>query len=316
MAHRRAKLTPAGRQLLVNRVLKEGWPACRAAEAAGVSRTTTYKWVRRFREEGTSGLGDRSSRPAAMPRQLSAELTARVLAVRRDRRWGPHRVAAVLELPRSTVYAVLVRHHCSRLRDFDPPTGKPLRYVRAAPGELVHMDIKKLGRVPHGGGHRIFGEASRPSGTSGLGYDFLHVAVDDASRLAFIQALADETDRSATTFLQAAVGFYQRHGIKVERILTDQGNAYRSRRFNLALDELGIKHKLTRRRRPQTNGKAERLIQTLLREWAYVRLFTSNQARLAALPKWVYFYNSRRPHTALGGRSPLAVVNNVRRNYN
>jgi transposase InsO family protein len=315
MAHRRAKLTPSGRRLLVDRVLVYGWPACRAAEAAGVSRATAYKWVGRFRSEGQSGLEDRSSKPRCMPKQLASDVVAQVLAVRRDRRWGPHRLAAVLKLPRSTVYAVLRRHGCSRLADFDRATGKALRYVRANAGELVHVDIKKLGRIPDGGGHRIFGEASRPTVNPRLGYDFIHVAVDDASRLAFVQVFPDEGPRAASQFLRAAVAFYAKHGIRVERVLTDRGNAYMSGGFRLAAQGLGIRHKLTRPRRPQTNGKAERLIQTLLREWAYSRLFTSNAARLAALPRWVYFYNSRRPHTALSGCSPLAAVNNLRGNY-
>lgn len=318
MAHRRAKLTPSGRLLLVSRVLLEGWPTCRAAEAAGVSRATAYKWVHRFQLEGKGGLDDRSSRPVRMPRQLPAETTAKVLAVRRDRRWGPHRVAAVLGLARSTVYAVLVRNGCSRLSDFDRSTGKPLRYVRGRPGELVHIDTKKLGRIPDGGGHRLLGDQARPKtgwGHGGRGYDYLHVAVDDATRLAFVQVLPDESDAAAARFLTAAVAFYARHGFAVERVLTDRGNAYLSRRFRSTAADLAVTLKLTRPRRPQTNGKAERLIQTLLREWAYARLFRSNSARLAALPRWVYFYNSRRPHTALGGRSPLAAVSNVSGNY-
>ena len=285
----------------------------------GVSRATAYKWVRRFQAEGSGGLEDKSSRPRQSPRALPVAQVNRILAVRRHQRGGPHRLSAVLQQPRSTIYAVLVRHGCSRLADFDRATGKPIRYVRSQPGELVHLDIKKLGRIPPGGGHRILGDQARPRSywkEPARGYDYLHVAVDDASRLAYVQVLRGEGAEAVSAFLLQAARFFGRHGVRVERVLTDRGYCYLSRRFRAVGTELGLALKTTRPRRPQTNGKAERFIQTLLREWAYVRLYRSNDERLESLPRWLYAYNSRRPHTALGGRSPLDVVNNVSGNYN
>jgi transposase InsO family protein len=312
--HRRAALTVTGRETLVRRVLVDGWPACHAAAAMAVSRATAYKWIARFKAEGRAGLVDRSSRPHHTPRALAKEQVERILAVRRQRRWGPHQLSAALRLPRSTIYAVLVRQGCARLTDFDRLTGKPLRYVRERPGELLHIDIKKLGRIPPGGGHRLLGDHARRGGGNGhprIGYDYLHVAVDDASRLAYVRVMPDESSTSTAAFLRDARTYYARHRIRLERVITDCGRAYCSVRFRAAARELGIVHKTTRPRRPQTNGKAERFIQTLLKEWAYARLFRSNDQRRDTLPRWLYFYNSRRPHTALGGRSPLDVVNNV-----
>lgn len=304
-----------GRQQLVHRIVREGWPACRAAEAMCVSRATAYKWVQRFREQGLAGLEDRSSRPHHCPHRLSHKLEERVLAIRRHQRWGPHRLSTVVQLPRSTIYAVLVRSGCSRLSDFDRLTGRPIRYVRDRPGELLHLDIKKLGRIPPGGGHRVRGREKGGWGLRRMGYDYLHVAIDDASRLAYVRALPNERGDTAVAFLRAANAFFQRNGVRVERILTDRGSAYVSHTFRAAMAELDIRHKLTRPRRPQTNGKAERFNRILAEEWAYARPYTSNQARLDDLPRWLYRYNARRPHTALGGRSPLDVVNNVCGNY-
>jgi transposase InsO family protein len=313
--HRRAKLTVTGRALLVRRIAELGWPACRVAEAMGVSRATAYKWLHRYREEGTAGLSDRSSRPYRQPRRVPQEVEHQVLAIRRHQRWGPHRLSAVVQLPRSTIYAVLVRAGCSRLSDFDRMTHQPIRYVRERPGELLHIDIKKLGRIPPGGGHRVRGRAHGGWGKLRMGYDYLHVAVDDASRLAYVQALPDERGDTAVAFLRAANAFFLSHGVRVERVLTDRGSAYVSRTFNASLAALGMTHKMTRPRRPQTNGKAERFNRILAEEWAYARPYSSNQSRLDALPRWLYRYNARRPHTALGGLSPLDVVNNVCGNY-
>lgn len=314
--HRRAKLTVTGRALLVRRVVEMGWPACHVAEAMGVSRATAYKWLGRYREEGQDGLADRSSRPYRQPRRLPQHVEERVLAVRRHQRWGPHRLSAVLQLPRSTIYAVLVRAGCSRLADFDRITKQPIRYVRERPGELLHIDIKKLGRIPLGGGHRVRGRAQGGWGKQRMGYDYLHVAIDDASRLAYVQALPNERGDTAVAFLRAANAFFLSRGVRVERVLTDNGSAYVSSAFRSAIVELGMRHKRTRPRRPQTNGKAERFNRTLAEEWAYARAYISNQARLDILPRWLYRYNVRRPHTALGGLSPLDVVNNVCGNYN
>ena len=315
MAHRSSKLTPAGRHLVVRRY-QAGWVADRVAEAVGVSRATVYKWVRRFATEGAAGMQDRSSRPRRSPRALSREQVERILRLRRGLKQGPHRLVPLAQSPRSTIYAVLRRHGCSRLRDFDRVSGSPLRYVRERPGELLHMDVKKLGRVPSGGGHRVLGRAGLNRHRS-VGYDFIHVAVDDTSRVAYVAALPDETASSTIHFIRSAVGFFADLGVQVERLMTDGNRTYRvSRDLRLALDELGIKHKFTRPYRPQTNGKAERFIQTLLNEWAYTRPYRSNEERLRALPRWVAFYNSRRTHTALGNQAPLPVlVNNLLGNY-
>ncbi len=280
----------------------------------GVSRATAYKWLRRFRQEGPVGLEDRCSRPHHHPRRLSLKTEERIVAVRQHQRWGPHRLSAVLHVPRSTVYAVLVRQGCSRLRDFDRLTGTPVRYVRQRPGELVHIDVKKLGRIPPGGGWRMLGvEGYHHSqwGRVSLGYDYLHVAVDDASRLAFVQARPNERSDQAALFLEAAQRFFLSHGVRVERVLTDRGAAYTSKLFRATAAQLKIRPKTTRPYRPQTNGKAERFNRTLADEWAYARIYRTNAARLDELPRWLYRYNARRPHTALGGLSPLDVVNNV-----
>ena len=319
MAHPRAKLTVAGRELVVRRIVEGGWPAVRVAEAMGISRATTYKWLARFRAEGQPGLEDRSSRPRRSPRCLSVEQVQRILAARHQQHWGPHRLAPVLGHPRSTIYAVLRRHRCARLRDFDGPTQLPIRYVMDQPGQLLHLDVKKLGRIPPGGGHRLLGrQAARPHNpkSSGLGTDFIHVAVDDASRLAFVRVYQDERGDTAARFLREATGYFARRGVRVERVMTDCAKAFcTSRVFRATLAELGARHLRTRPYRPQTNGKAERFIQTLIREWAYARLYRTNDVRLASLQRWVYFYNSRRTHTALGGKTPSAAVSNLCGNY-
>jgi len=319
MAHRRAKLTVAGRELVVRRIVEGGWPTVRVAEAMGISRATAYKWLARFRTEGQPGLEDRSSRPRRSPRRLSADLVNRILAARRQQHWGPHRLAPALRVPRSTIYAVLRRHQCARLRDFDPPTGAPIRYVMERPGQLIHVDVKKLGRIPPGGGHRLLGrEIGRRNNPKGLrlGTDFVHVAVDDATRLAFVRVYRDERGVTASHFLQAAAQFFGRHGMPMQQVMTDCARSFRaSRCFQEALRQVGARHLLTRPYRPRTNGKAERFIQTMIHEWAYTCLYATNDLRLAALPRWVHFYNSRRTHTALGGRAPLTVVNNVCGNY-
>jgi len=318
MGHAKAKLTLAGRRLLVERIEHDGWSAAVAAEAVGVARATAYKWVRRYRGEGIAGLVDRSCRPLRSPRALTPDQVRQIVRLRHALKRGPHRLAALAGHPRSTIYAVLRRQGCARLRDFDRPTGRPVRYVREQPGELLHLDVKKLGRIPPGGGHRVLGRAHGPhSHRWGLGYDFLHVAVDDATRVAFVQALPDERGSTCARFLLEAGAFFARQGVVIERVLTDRAMAYTlSPAFRQALVALGAAHKLTRPYRPQTNGKAERFIRTLLDEWAYARLYPSNHHRLQRLPRWLRFYNLDRPHTALAGLSPLvALVNKVRGNY-
>lgn len=308
MAHPRARLTPFGRLLIATRV-QEGWPIARAAEAAGVSRATAYKWVRRYREEGLAGLEDRPSAPHRRPHALSAREERRILRARRRRRVGPHRLGPELGYPRSTVYAVLRRNGLSRLRDADRPTGVGVRYVRERPGELVHLDVKKLGRVPDGGGHRMLGRAAAHPSHRGRGYDYLHVAVDDRSRYAFVRVFGDERGTTTARFLLEAAAHFQDLGVRIERVMTDRHHSYLlSREFQEALRQIGARHKPTRGYRPQTNGKAERFIRTMLEEWAYAKLYRSNQARLRDLPAWVESYNHRRPHTALGGRPPISAL--------
>lgn len=318
MGHPKAKLTEFGRLLLVQRMRANGYSASGAATSVGVSRATAYKWRRRFELEGLVGLQDRSSRARRRPRALADARVAQVLTARRELKAGPHRIAPVLGLSRSTVYAVLRRHGVSRLSDFDRSTTVPIRYVRERPGELLHIDVKKLGRIPVGGGHRILGRANQITHRQPLrGRDFLHVAIDDASRVAFVQVRADERGESCAGFLLAAAEFFARHGIHIQRVMTDRAMNYvLSPRFREALTQLGARHKPTRPYRPQTNGKAERFIRTMLHEWAYARLYPTNDERLAVLPRWLDYYNSERPHTALGGLSPYSwLVNKASGNY-
>jgi transposase InsO family protein len=307
VGHRRAALTPLGRRIVAERVLVQGWTQAAAAEAAGVARATVVKWVTRYREEGLSGLEDRSSAPRRRPHALPATQVERILRARRRTGDGPHRLGPMLGHPRSTVYGVLRRHGCSRLSDADRSTRIPIRYERERPGELLHIDVKKLGRIPFGGGHRMLGrELGRRDRRRGVGRDYLHVAVDDHSRVAFVQVHPDEKGHTAARFLIDAAAFFAEHGVKIERVMTDRHLSYmKSTDFQEALSRIGAGHRPTRRYRPQTNGKAERFIQTLKREWAYRRLYTSNESRLRALPRWVDFYNLRRPHTAVGGRPPI-----------
>jgi len=309
MLHRTAKLTPFGRQLLVNRILIEGWPPATAAEMLGVSRATAYKWLRRYRSEGLPGLEDRSSRPRRQPRALGERQVRRILLARRRLRVGPHRLGPLLGHPRSTVYGVLRRHGHSRLAHADRLTGTPVRYVRERPGELVHVDVKRLGRVPDGGGHRMRGPSARNH--QGGGHDYLHVAVDDATRVAYVAVRPDEQAPSTVTFVEEAVAFFAGQGVRVERVMTDNAWTYtHSRELARLFEELDIRHVRTRPRRPQTNGKAERFIGTLQREWAYRRLYRSNAERLASLPGWVDAYNRRRPHAGLDGQTPMSVLVN------
>jgi len=316
MGRARGKLTPAGRLLLVQRVTVLHWPVSQAASSMGVSRETAYEWLGRWRRDGAAGLEDRSSRPHRSPRRVPAAVERRILMLRRRLKWGPHRLAPLVGYPRSTIYAVLARHGMTRLRDLDRSTGVPVRYVRDHPGELLHLDMKPLARVPEGGGHRVLGRVPGPH-RRGAGYEVIHVAIDDASRLAFAQIRPDGRALTVVQFLTDAVGFFAEHGIRIQRIMTDRGWSYtQSPRFRAVARRLRIRHKITRPYRPQTNGKAERFVQTLLREWAYARLYRSNEERRIAFPKWLHYYNHHRPHTALEGRVPAVVsVNNVCGNH-
>jgi transposase InsO family protein len=288
-----------------------GWSVATAAEAQGISRATGYKWVRRFRAEGSAGLADRSSRPHRSPRATPAAEIERILAARTEWRWGPDRLGPLTGHPASTVAAILHRSGVPRLADLDRPTGLPVRrYEACHPGALVHQDHKKLGRIPDGGGHRALGRARAPhSHHAALGYDHFEVVVDDRSRRSVVVQVADESAESAAAALELALAAFGAAGIEVERVMTDNAWAYRSKAYRAVLADR--RQTRTRPYRPQTNGKAERFIGTLVREWAYARTYATNAARLAALPTFVEFYNHRRPHTALGGLSPAAVVNNV-----
>jgi len=314
--HRKAKLTVFGRRLLVDRIELEGWPIAHAAAMTGVSRQTATKWVRRYRADGLAGLEDRSSRPHRSPRRLAPEQVAAILAARHELGVGPHRLAPVVGSPRSTITDVLRRHGLSRLRDRDRPSGVPIRYVRERPGELLHLDVKKLGRIPDGGGHRIHG---RGGGTrrARRGYDFVHHAIDDASRVAYVDVFGDERGATCAGFLREAAAFFARQGVRIERVMTDNARNYvDSRLFQTAIADIGARHKRTRPFRPQTNGKSERFNRTLLDEWAYARPYTSNNERLIALPEFVERYNHHRPHTSLKGLTPMAfLVNNVSGNH-
>jgi transposase InsO family protein len=316
MAHANARLTQFGRLLLVQRITELGWPPAQAAQSLGVSRATADKWLGRYRAEGPAGLADRPSRPRRCPHALPASQVRRVLAARRGRRQGPHRLAWQLGMPRSTIYGVLRRHGMNRLAHLDRPSGAVVRYQREHPGELVHLDVKKLGRIPDGGGHRIHGRAAARRGR-GIGYDYVHTAIDDRSRVAFSQLLPDETGETSARFLVEAAAFFAEHGVVIQRLLTDNAKAYaQSLRFAETAAGLGIRLKRTRPYRPQTNGKVERFNRTLLEEWAYARLYHSNDERRRAFTRWLRFYNHRRPHTSLDGLTPMAVlVNNVHGNH-
>jgi len=300
----------------VDRIETDGWSTARAAEAAGVSRQTATKWVRRYRDFGIDGLEDASSRPQHSPRALPKAQVEAILLARHELGVGPHRLAPLLGIPRSTIGDVLERHGLSRLADRDRPTGIPIRYVRERPGELLHMDVKKLGRIPDGGGHRFRG---RGHGTprARRGYDDIHQVVDDMSRVAYGAIYADERGPTCAAFLREAAAFFARLGVRIERVMTDNAKNYTaSRAFAGALDEIGARHLRTKPFRPQTNGKSERFNRTLLDEWAYARPYDSNNERLLAFGPWLDHYNQHRPHSALGGRTPMEVlVNNVSGNH-
>ena len=317
MNHRRAKLTVEGRKALVNRILVEGWPVSAAAEAQCVSAATAYKWVRRFRELGEAGLFDRSSRPHHSPRRLDPRREAAIIAFRHRSRVGPHRIAWALGESPSTVHAVLRRHRMARLVHLDRPTGKVIRYEKETPGELIHIDVKRQARIPSGGGWRVHPVAEGISNNrrhvyrqGRLGSDRLHVAVDDATRIAYIEVLDDERSTTAQAFTERAIAYYRSLGMEVKAVMTDNGPSFKVtyRRF---LGELGIEHVPIRPYRPQTNGKVERFNRTLTSEWAYAAPFSSNDERLATLPAWLHAYNYHRPHMALGGATPMAALNHV-----
>jgi transposase InsO family protein len=322
MAHATARLTPAERLILVGRIAAQPRrPITHIAHEMGVSWTTAYRWWGRHQQLGQAGLVDRPSIPLRSPRRTAARLEERIVRLRRHQRLDPASIAARLGLPASTVHRVLVRHQLNRLAWLDRPTGRPIRrYEHDRPGNVLHLDVKKLGRIPAEGGHRVHGRAtgtvnSRANRSAG-GYDYLHAAVDDHSRLAYVEVLGDERAQSCARFWRRAHRWLALHGITVHRGLTDNGAGYRSRLFGAALADACVRHQRTRPSRPQTNGKVERFNRTLLEEWAYRRLYRSNTARDRAAQPWVHRYNHHRAHTALGGQPTISRVNNLPGYYN
>jgi len=282
--------------------LKEGWSVAMVGAAFHQSDTTVRKWWRRYRAEGRAGLQDRSSRPKRFRRPVEQGRVVQIIALRRKRLTG-WQIAQILRMPRSTVAAVLHRAGLSRLALLEPPKPPPVRYERERAGELVHLDVKPLAKIGVVG-HRIHGDRSRRA--PGVGYEFVHVAIDDASRLAYAEVLADQRGTTAVDFFERARRFFAAHGIRhIERVMTDNGSCYVSRRFRRALDRHQMRHLRTRPYRPETNGKAERFIQTMLLGWAYKRPYPTSKRRTAALVPWLRYYNERRPHRSLGMHSPL-----------
>ncbi|WP_405482819.1 IS481 family transposase [Streptomyces anulatus] len=317
MSHRNARLTVHGRRILVDRVLG-GRPVAHVAAEMGISRPTAHKWIRRWRAEGDTGLADRSSRPHRTPHRTPRAVEARVCDLRRTRKLGPARIGPVLGLPASTVHRILTRHRLNRLSWIDRPTGTLIRrYERDRPGELIHIDVKKLGRIPDGGGHRTLGRQAGRATRSNMGFDYIHSAVDDHSRLAYSEIHTDEKAATCAGFLTRAAAFFHRQGIpRIERVLTDNAWAYRKGlAWKNALADLGATGKLTRPYRPQTNDKVERFNRTLLDEWAYIRPYTSNTERAEVLADFLHTYNHHRCHTALDGHPPITRVNNPAGQY-
>ena len=301
--HQNARTTFHSRELMVDRVLKRGMAVSLVADQFGVSRQTVYKWIWRFREGGLSALHNRHSRPSRMPRRMPVQTVATIAAMRRMRMTSPA-ISLALSLPLSTVGLEIRRLGLNRLSRLEP---RPpvIRYEHDKPGDMIHLDIKKLGRID-GVGHRITGDKSRPQ--PGAGWEFLHVCVDDHSRLAYSEVLPDEKATSATCFLIRAVGWFKRHGVTVDRVLTDNGSCYRSALFKTTCQYLGARPKKTKPYTPRTNGKAERFIQTSIKEWAYSQAYESSAERQDNLKPWLDFYNNERPHSALKRKPPVSRI--------
>lgn len=319
MGHRNARLTVYGRGLLVERVLA-GMPVAHAARAMGVSRQSAHRWLSRFAAEGPAGLEDRSSRPGRMPGRTRPEVEARVVEARRRLRWGPDRLGPELGIPARTVSRILRRHQMPRLVECDPLTGEVIRaskatavrYEKDRPGELIHVDVKKIGRIPEGGGWRALGRQVRTAARrkARVGYDYVHSAVDDHSRLAYSEILNDEQGPTAAGFLLRAADHFATHGIaRIEAVMTDNHWSYtKSSDFTQTLADIGARHIRIRPHCPWQNGKVERFNRTLQTEWSYRQIFLSNHERTAALQPWLHNYNNRRRHSSLGGLPPISRV--------
>lgn len=323
MSHANARLTPAGRLTMVQRI-GAGRPVAHVAAEMGVSRTTAWRWWRRFQAEGLAGLVDRSSVAHSHPRRTSACAETRVRIARMLTRRGPLTIARLVGVPASTVGRVLTRHHTPLLRECDPLTGQVVRasrrtanrYEHPHPGSLIHVDVKKLGRIPDGGGWRAHGRSEAVRGR-GVGYDFVHAAIDDHSRLAYVEIHHDEKTSTCARFLTNAAAYFADRGItRIERVITDNAFAYRrGTGFAMAVARLGAVQKFIKPHCPWTNGKVERLNRTFATEWAYSRVWTSNADRAAALPTWLEGYNMDRPHLGINGARPIERVNNATSQY-
>jgi transposase InsO family protein len=306
MAHRNAKLTVHGRLLLCRRIEEQGWLLRAAADAAGISRQTASKWRARFHAEGLPGLADRSSARRCPPRRIGGTLLRRIVRLRLRLRVGPHRLGWLCGAPRSSVYAVLCRLGLNRLRALSPR--EPVcRYCWPAPGDLLHLDTKKLGRIGPGGGWRFTGRPLK-NRHRGIGYNIVHVAVDDHSRLAYAEELPDELGGTTAAFLERALTCFAEQGIVVRRVLTDNGVPYRSLVFRDAIEAAGLRHLRTRPYRPQTNGKAEAFVKIVQNIWAYRRPYDSEAERIAALEGFLTYYNHFRPHGGLDGHTPMKML--------
>jgi transposase InsO family protein len=329
VVHRNAPLSETGRLRLARCVVEDGWPLRRAAERFQVSPTTAARWAARYRQDGAAGMADRSSRPRSSPARTPARTERRIIGLRVSRRLGPARIAFRLGLNPSTVHKVLARYRCPRLAHLDRATGAPVRrYEREQPGELVHVDVKKLGNIPDGGGWRYVGRRQGDRNRSvtpdkprnayrgpKMGTAFVHTVIDDHSRVAYAEIHDDETATTATAVLRNAVVWFGARGVAIERVLSDNGPAYKSRLWTDTCAELGITVKKTRPYRPQTNGKIERFHRTLADGWAFKRFYNSETSRRAALPAWIHEYNHHRPHTAIGKATPITRLTNLPGQY-
>lgn len=315
MAHANARLNLHGRRLLIERIIDDGRPVAHVAKELGISRQCAHRWVARFRAEGDVGLADRSSRPHHCPRRVAPEVEQAVLSMRRLERRGQDWIGPELGIPARTVGAILHRHRVPLLHTCDPLTGEVIRaskttavrYERNVPGDLVHVDVKKVGRIPDGGGWKAHGRGERPHYKRNVGYDYVHAAVDDHTRLAYAEILTNETGATCAAFLVRAAGFFAEHGISIRQVISDNALNYtRSRDFAAAIDSIGAEHITIKAHCPWQNGKVERFNRTVQTEWAYRQIFLTNAERAAALAPWLDFYNTRRRHSAIGGLPPIS----------
>ena len=326
--HANAALTPRARLRLARLVVDHGWPPARAAERYDVSWKTASKWAARYRVEGAAGMGDRSSRPHHQPTRTPAPMVRKIVHLRWKQRLGPVQIGDRLGMPASTVHAVLVRCRLHRLTHIDRATGEPIRrYEHKKPGDLIHVDVKKLGNVPDGGGWRYRGRQQGERNRSAtvartgaprskwrgtlIGTAFVHTVIDDHSRVAYAEIHDDETAATASAVLRNAVAWFAARGVSVERVLSDNGSAYKAHLWHETCAELGIAVKKTRPYRPQTNGKIERFHRTMAEGWAFKKFYNSESARRAALPAWIHEYNHHRPHTAIGKAAPITRLDNL-----